>query len=78
MIIMMPPKTSYKRGGVVLVLYPNSDLRSAKTRPALVVRVSTPIGQRSGLLSDSVVMTANLATFRAQRGRAFTDVKFVV
>ena len=94
MIIMMPPKTSYKRGDVVLVLYPNSDLRSAKTRPALVVqaddlqtglpqvivamitsrlfradhlsrivvRMSTPVGQRSGLLSDSVVMTDNLAT----------------
>jgi mRNA interferase MazF len=91
---MMPPKTSYKRGDVVLVLFPNSDLRSAKTRPALivqaddlqtglpqvilamitsrmfradrpsriVVRMSTPVGQRSGLLSDSVVMTDNLAT----------------
>jgi mRNA interferase MazF len=94
MIIMMPPKPSYKRGDVVLVLYPNSDLRSAKTRPALivqaddlqtglpqvivamitsrlfradhpsriVVRLSTPVGQNSGLLSDSVVMTDNLAT----------------
>ena len=94
MIIMMPAKTNYKRGDVVLVLYPNSDLRSAKTRPALivqandlqtglpqvivamitsrlfradhpsriVVRVSTPIGQHSGLLSDSVIMTDNLAT----------------
>ena len=91
---MMPPKPSYKRGDVVLVLYPNSDLRTAKTRPALIVqaddlhtglpqvvvvmitsrlfranhpsrvavRVSTPVGQRSGLLTDSVVMTDNLAT----------------
>ena len=95
---MMPPKPSYKRGDVVLVLYPNSDLRTAKTRPALIVQcdnlqtglpqvivamitsrlfranhrsrvvvggggeVSTPIGQRSGLLTDSVVMTDNLAT----------------
>ena len=94
MIIMMPPKTSYKRGDVVLVLYPNSDLCNAKTRPAfivqaddlqtglpqvivamitsrlfqadhpsrIVVRMSTPVGQYSGLLSDSVVMTDNLAT----------------
>ena len=90
----MPPKPSYKRGDVVLVLYPNSDLRTAKTRPALIVQadnlqtglsqvivamitsrlfranhpsrvvveVSTPIGQRTGLLTDSVVMTDNLAT----------------
>ena len=34
----MPPKPSYKRGDVVLVLYPNSDLRTAKTRPALIVQ----------------------------------------
>jgi mRNA interferase MazF len=91
---MMPPKPSYKRGDVVLVLYPNSDLRTAKTRPALivhadniqnglsqvivamitsrlfranhpsrvVVEVGTPIGQRSGLLTNSVVMTDNVAT----------------
>jgi len=91
---MTPPKPSYKRGEVVLVLYPNSDLRTAKTRPALVVqaddlhtglpqvvvvmitsrlfranhpsrvvvRASTPVGQQSGLLTDSVVMTDNLAT----------------
>jgi len=38
MIIMMPPKTSYKRGDVVLVLYPNSDLCNAKTRPAFIVQ----------------------------------------
>ena len=91
---MTPPKPSYKRGDVVLVLYPNSDLRTAKTHPALIVQadnlqtglsqvivamitsrlfranhptrvvveVSTSIGQRTGLLTDSVVMTDNLAT----------------
>ncbi len=79
---------------MILVLYPNSDLRTAKTRPALIVQadnlqtdlpqvvvamitsrvfranhpsrvlveLSTPIGQLSGLLADSVVMTDNLAT----------------
>ena len=94
MTIMMLPKPSYKRGDVVLVLYPNSDLRTAKTRPALIVQaddlqtglpqaivamitgrlfranhlsrvmvtVSTPDGQQSGLLTNSVVMTDNLAT----------------
>ena len=91
---MMPPKPVYKRGDVVLVLFPNSDLRTAKLRPALIVQAddlqtglpqvivamitsrlfranhpsrvsvlrSTPAGQQSGLLTDSVVMTDNLAT----------------
>lgn len=76
------------------MLYPHSDLRTAKTRPALiiqadnlqtglpqvivamitshlfrgnhpsrvVVEISTEAGQRSGLLTDSVVATDNLAT----------------
>jgi len=79
---------------VILVLFPYSDLRSAKLRPALVVQAdnlqtglpqtivamitsrlfranhpsrvtvlrSSPEGQLSGLLTDSVVMTDNLAT----------------
>ncbi|HEX5082353.1 MAG TPA: type II toxin-antitoxin system PemK/MazF family toxin [Blastocatellia bacterium] len=91
---MTPPSPVYKRGDVVLVLFPNSNLTSAKLRPALVVQsdniqtglpqiiiamitsriiranhpsrvlisLSTPEGSRSGLLSDSVVMTDNLAT----------------
>jgi len=89
-----PPKPNYKRGDVVLVLFPHSDLRTAKPRPALIVqadslqtglpqvivamitsklfranhrsrvviRLSTPEGEHSGLLTDSVVMTDNLAT----------------
>ena len=92
--IMMPPSPNYKRGDVVLVLFPNSNLRTAKTRPALVVQAdnlgtgspqiivamissqmsranhacrveilrSSPEGQQAGLLTDSVVMTDNLAT----------------
>jgi mRNA interferase MazF len=83
-----------RRGDVVLVLFPDSNLRTAKRRPALVVqadnlatglsqtivamissnmaraghasrvtvKLGTPDGQRSGLRSDSVVMTDNLAT----------------
>jgi mRNA-degrading endonuclease toxin of MazEF toxin-antitoxin module len=35
---MMPPKPSYKRGDIVLVLFPHSNLRTAKPRPALVVQ----------------------------------------
>ena len=94
MMTMTRSKPIYKRGDVVLVLFPNSDLRTAKLRPALVVQADTlgtdlaqviiamitsrlfrashasrvtillnsQEGKRSGLLSDSVVMTDNLAT----------------
>lgn len=89
-----PQNPTYRRGNVVLVLFPNSDLRTAKTRPALIVqrddldsglsqvivcmitsrifrgnhpsRVKVPLasseGRNSGLLTDSVVMTDNVAT----------------
>ena len=89
-----PPSRINKRGDVILVLFPNSDLRTAKTRPALIVqaenldtgvrqvivamitsktfranhpsrvliRLSSEQGKQSGLLTDSVVMTDNLAT----------------
>lgn len=84
----------YRRGDVCLALYPNSDLRTAKRRPVVIIqrdeletgltqlivamitsnmlRADHPSrvtvtrnsaqGKRSGLLSDSVVMTDNLAT----------------
>jgi mRNA interferase MazF len=38
MTAMMPPNPSFKQGDVVLVLFPNSDLITAKTRPAVVVQ----------------------------------------
>ncbi|MCC5641778.1 type II toxin-antitoxin system PemK/MazF family toxin [Nostoc sp. CHAB 5824] len=94
MTTMTQPKQTFKRGDVVLVLFPNSNLTTAKTRPALIVQadnlqtglpqvivamitsqmfraghpsrvtilVSSPEGQQSGLLADSVVMADNLAT----------------
>ncbi len=94
MITMRPSRQPYKRGDVVLVLFPDSNLRTAKHRPGLVVQadnlqtglpqviiamftskmfrahhpsrvtilLSTPEGRQSGLLTDSVVMTDNLAT----------------
>jgi len=34
----MPLKLVYKRGDVILVLFPHSDLRTAKLRPALIVQ----------------------------------------
>jgi len=61
-----------KRGDVVLVLFPNSDLKTARLRPVLIVqtdrasrvliKLDSPAGKASGLLTDSVVMTDNLAT----------------
>ena len=92
-ILPLSTKTC-KRADVVLVLFPNSDLRTAKLRSALVVQAddlntglpqiviamissktaranhpsrvlvsrATPEGRRSGLLTDSVVMTDNIAT----------------
>ncbi len=88
------PNPTYKRGDVILVLFPDSNLLTAKPRPGLIVQsddlqtglsqvivamitskmfranhssrvtilLSTPEGQQSGLLTDSVVMTDNLAT----------------
>jgi len=38
MTTMTQPKQIFKRGDVVLTLFPHSDLRTAKTRPALVVQ----------------------------------------
>lgn len=35
---MMQPSPNYRRGDVVLELFPNSNLRTAKTRPALVIQ----------------------------------------
>lgn len=84
----------YNRGDVVLVLFPDSNLVTAKRRPALVVQAdglhtglpqtivamitsnlsrsghtsqimvtrSLRQGAKMGLLSDSVIMTDNLAT----------------
>lgn len=89
-----PSVPAYKRGDIVLVLSPNSDLQTAKRRPALIVQtdnlqtdlfqvivamitskqfranhpsrvlisLTEPAGKKSGLLTDSVIMTDNLAT----------------
>jgi mRNA-degrading endonuclease toxin of MazEF toxin-antitoxin module len=50
---MMPPKPSYKRGDIVLVLFPHSNLRTAKPRPALVVQADD---LQTGLLQVIVAM----------------------
>ena len=88
--------TRYKKGTVVLVLFPNSDLVTAKRRPALVVQAdklktdleqaivamitsnlsrdgypsricinkNSKEGKSAGILTDSIIMTDNLATVR--------------
>ena len=85
---------TFNRGDVVLVLYPEPDLRTAKRRPALVIHADgftdrlpmvivalissdparagypsrvalspdTDDGKSAGLLTQSVIMTDNLAT----------------
>jgi mRNA interferase MazF len=84
------------RGDVVLVLFPDSNLRTARYRPAVVVQAErletgleqtivamvtsnmdrtghpsrvavssgSALGKEMGLLTDSVIMTDNLATIR--------------
>ena len=91
---MTTTKRMLKRGDVVLVLFPHSDLKTAKPRPAVIVqtdnletdlpqvivamitsrvfranhpsrvliKLNSSAGKESGLLTDSVVMTDNLAT----------------
>ena len=86
--------TGRRRGDVVLVLFPNSDLVTFKRRPALVVQadnlntglpqvviamitsnvarrghpsrvfipLNAPAANGSGLLTDSIIMTDNVAT----------------
>ena len=54
-------KLTPKRGDVVLVLFPNSNLSSAKTRPALVVQANN---LQTGL-SQVIVAMITSRTFRA-------------
>lgn len=96
MTTMTQPKPTFKRGDVISVLFPNSDLKTAKERPALILQadnlktglsqviiamitsnmrraghpsrvtvlLNSSEGRKSGLLTDSVVMTDNLATIK--------------
>jgi mRNA interferase MazF len=86
--------TNYKRGDIILALFPDSNLQTAKKRPVLIIQadnlqtnlpqiivamitsnlskkshpsrvlieLSTPDGKQSGLISDSLIATDNLAT----------------
>ncbi len=66
---MTPPKppstTSHKRGEVLLVLFPNSDLRTSKVRPALVVQannLNTELPQLLVAMISSKTMRASHAS----------------
>ncbi len=53
------PMTNCKRGDVVLVLFPNSDLKTAKKRPGLVVQAND---LKTGIDQVIIAMiTSNLA-----------------
>jgi mRNA interferase MazF len=60
-----------RRGDVVLVLFPNSDLRTAKRRPALLLQRDN---LRSGLEQTIVAMISSNLARRGQPGRVFIAV----
>jgi mRNA interferase MazF len=62
MITTMSPNPSFKQGDVVLVLFPNSDLITAKTRPAVVVQADN---LQTGLNQVIVAMVTS-QMFRGQ------------
>ncbi len=57
-----------RRGDVVLVLFPNSDLRTAKRRPALVVQHDN---LASGLNQTIVAMISSNLARRGHASRVF-------
>jgi mRNA interferase MazF len=65
---MTPPKPDYKRGDVVLVLFPNSNLQTARSRPALVVQAD---GLQTGLPQIIVAMITS-RMFRANHSSRVT------
>lgn len=59
---------SYRRGDVVLVLFPDSNLRTAKRRPALVIQAND-LG--SGLAQTIVAMITSNLTRAGHPSRVF-------
>ena len=70
MTTTMLPEENPKRGDVVLVLFPHSDLRTAKTRPALIVQAND---LNTGLAQIIVAMITS-RTFRANHPSRVTIV----
>jgi mRNA interferase MazF len=63
--------TKTRRGEVVLVLFPNSDLRTAKRRPALVIQRNN---LDSGLAQTIVAMISSNLARRGHPSRIFVGV----
>jgi mRNA interferase MazF len=63
--------TKTRRGEVVLVLFPNSDLRTAKRRPALVIQRNNLDG---GLEQTIVAMISSNLARRGHPSRIFVGV----
>ena len=65
------PMTSYKWGDVVLVLFPHSDLQTAKKRPALVVQADN---LKTGLDQIIVAMITSNVARRGHPSRYFVSL----
>jgi mRNA interferase MazF len=68
---MTLPKPNYKRSDVVLVLFPHSDLRTAKPRPALIVQADD---LNTGL-SQVIVAMITSRLFRANHPSRVTVLR---
>ena len=66
--------TKTRRGEVVLVLFPNSDLRTAKRRPALVIQRNN---LDSGLAQTIIAMISSNLARRGHPSRVFVGVNSV-
>ena len=73
MTTMTQPKQIYKRGDVVLMLFPHSDLRTAKTRPALVVQADN---LQTGLPQIIVAMIASRMLRAQHQSRVIVQLSY--
>src|SRR5258706_7322025 len=64
--------TKTRRGEVVLVLFPNSDLRTARRRPALVIQRND---LDSGLAQTIIAMISSNLVRRGHPSRVFVGVR---
>jgi mRNA interferase MazF len=66
--------TKTRRGEVILVLFPNSDLRTAKRRPALVIQRDK---LDSGLAQTIIAMISSNLARRGHPSRIFVNINSV-
>ena len=65
---MTQPNPGFERGDVVLVFFPNSDLRTAKLRPCLIVQAND---LKTGLKQRIVAMVTSNLRRSGHPGRVF-------